>query len=262
MKRIYKNLLGVTAAMLAAGSMYASDPSITQIGFASTAPLSLSKQGTNSAATIVFTNAEGTTASSNAEVNGSVYNGSILQINSGGTVTITRPLSSNDVITNAALLCTSLSTNTDVDVAFSTFTTPDTFTAAPYSTANVTNLDNLGNEAAHITPLTAVYGDEDDTSDLYNLYGDGGMDDSPETVTSIRFTVGANEPLMLYGVLVYTAETQVGTGLQPSVAAKTPVSSKYYDLTGREVAAATKGFVIKKTIYSDGSIVGAKQQNH
>jgi hypothetical protein len=95
----------------------------------------------------------------------------------------------------------------------------------------------------------------------------------PEGTGAFAILLGGNVNLAGIGLDSYANQIKIsairfyvedsGTGLtEAATIEKTPVSSKYYDLTGREVAADTKGFVIKKTIYSDGSIVGAKQQNH
>jgi hypothetical protein len=54
------------------------------------------------------------------------------------------------------------------------------------------------------------------------------------------------------------ARWNTGTGINPSVAGKAVQSVGYYDLTGKPVPAGAKGFVIKKTVYSDGSIGNSK----
>jgi hypothetical protein len=53
-------------------------------------------------------------------------------------------------------------------------------------------------------------------------------------------------------------EYDTTTGVSASGASKTAVSSSYYDLTGKPVPASSKGFVIKKTVYSDGSVENSK----
>jgi hypothetical protein len=49
--------------------------------------------------------------------------------------------------------------------------------------------------------------------------------------------------------------------VEAATAAKTPVKSAYYDLTGKIVSPDAKGFIIRKTIYSDGSVNNEKTYN-
>jgi hypothetical protein len=60
---------------------------------------------------------------------------------------------------------------------------------------------------------------------------------------------------------VYDAAYHAGTGAESIQAEKTAVSSSYYDLSGKAVPASAKGFVIKKTVFSDGSISNEKGYN-
>ncbi|GAB6011743.1 beta strand repeat-containing protein [Viscerimonas tarda] len=48
------------------------------------------------------------------------------------------------------------------------------------------------------------------------------------------------------------------TGIDNIVGAKSIVSESYYDLTGKPVSATAKGFVIKRTVYDDGSVINNK----
>jgi hypothetical protein len=59
----------------------------------------------------------------------------------------------------------------------------------------------------------------------------------------------------------YNDAAHQGTGIDKTLAAKTPVKSTYYDLTGKTVSADAKGFVIRKTVYSDGSVNNEKTYN-
>jgi hypothetical protein len=55
-----------------------------------------------------------------------------------------------------------------------------------------------------------------------------------------------------------TIEVSVASGIGSQVAGKAVKSVQYFDLTGKPATGATKGFVIKKTIYEDGSIKNSK----
>jgi hypothetical protein len=44
------------------------------------------------------------------------------------------------------------------------------------------------------------------------------------------------------------------SGIDPAVAAKTPVSATYYDLAGRQASASAKGLLIQKSVYDDGTV--------
>ncbi|GAB6011495.1 beta strand repeat-containing protein [Viscerimonas tarda] len=55
--------------------------------------------------------------------------------------------------------------------------------------------------------------------------------------------------------LVYASE---GVGITSAEYAKSVLSTEYYDLTGKAVSAEAKGFVIVKTIYTDGSVKASK----
>jgi hypothetical protein len=59
----------------------------------------------------------------------------------------------------------------------------------------------------------------------------------------------------------YNDAAHQGTGIDKALVAKTPVSSSYYDLTGKAVSPDVKGFVIRKIIYSDGSVANEKAYN-
>ncbi|MDR1809737.1 MAG: hypothetical protein LBR34_04950 [Prevotella sp.] len=70
-------------------------------------------------------------------------------------------------------------------------------------------------------------------------------------------TNGSSKPFQIYAITI-TAVKNTNTGIEESAVEKTAVSSKYYDLTGKAVPAGTKGFTVKKTIYSDGSVANEK----
>jgi hypothetical protein len=57
---------------------------------------------------------------------------------------------------------------------------------------------------------------------------------------------------------ILDVEFQASTGVNTNIADKTPKSVQYFDLTGKPVSAAAKGFVIKKITYNDGSVVNSK----
>jgi hypothetical protein len=63
----------------------------------------------------------------------------------------------------------------------------------------------------------------------------------------------------LNNVFVFNGDPEAGDGVGSIAAApKTVNAVKYFDLTGKTATGATKGFVIKKTIYDDGSIENGK----
>ncbi|GAB6011807.1 beta strand repeat-containing protein [Viscerimonas tarda] len=62
-----------------------------------------------------------------------------------------------------------------------------------------------------------------------------------------------------FGVTVAaTFEHLISTNMDNIVGAKSIVSESYYDLTGKPVSATAKGFVIKRTVYDDGSVINNK----
>ncbi|GAB6012892.1 hypothetical protein [Viscerimonas tarda] len=52
--------------------------------------------------------------------------------------------------------------------------------------------------------------------------------------------------------------TRTSTGIDNITSAKAIVSESYYDLTGKPASATAKGFVIKRTVYDDGSVINSK----
>jgi hypothetical protein len=76
-----------------------------------------------------------------------------------------------------------------------------------------------------------------------------------------NITNGSAKPFQIYAITL-TVVKQTGTGIgEPATAAKTPLKSAYYDLTGKTVSSDAKGFVIRKTVYSDGSVNNEKTYN-
>jgi hypothetical protein len=62
-----------------------------------------------------------------------------------------------------------------------------------------------------------------------------------------------------FALKTFNLKTSTALG-SPAVSA-TPQSVQYFDLTGKQVSASTEGFVIKKTIYNDGSVENSKKIN-
>lgn len=62
----------------------------------------------------------------------------------------------------------------------------------------------------------------------------------------------SNTNIYFFNILV-TAGVNTTTGIETVAASKTPVSTKYYDLFGRETPSTTQGVLIERIIYSDGS---------
>ncbi|WP_459685638.1 hypothetical protein [Viscerimonas tarda] len=52
--------------------------------------------------------------------------------------------------------------------------------------------------------------------------------------------------------------TRTSTGIGNIAGAKAIVSESYYDLTGKPASATAKGFVIRRTVYDDGSVINSK----
>jgi hypothetical protein len=64
----------------------------------------------------------------------------------------------------------------------------------------------------------------------------------------------------LYGIILTVEGTSTGIG-ENLEASQTPVKTVCYDLTGKAVPADSKGFVIIKTTYGDGSVACEKAYN-
>jgi hypothetical protein len=66
---------------------------------------------------------------------------------------------------------------------------------------------------------------------------------------------GGNNTMYIDDIRVYVAgDNAVGSKLT----SKTEKSAQYFDLTGKPVTAGSKGFVIKRTLYEDGSVENSK----
>jgi hypothetical protein len=270
MKRIYKNLFLAAAGLLVAGSMNAAgDLSINVIGFSSTTVNpNPSAPGTHSEVSITFTGATQET-STGVTVAGSSVTG-LLSIAKSGTITITRPAVANDVITNVVLWGGTASGTTSLNPEVSIFADPAVWLPdiSDWGALRFAAID-ASNAAYSLTVVNAMTLGEDyditpaDLVEAHELYDPeiGGLSVAPSAIQHIRFTVTSATALKLFGIQVYTIQTPVSTGVQPVVAAKTPVKSTYYDLTGKIVSSDAKGFIIRKTVYSDGSVNGEKTYN-
>jgi hypothetical protein len=78
-----------------------------------------------------------------------------------------------------------------------------------------------------------------------------------ETIQSKSLSNSENAYIL--GIIMTISGTS--TGAEEIAAEKTAVSSSYYDLSGKAVSADAKGFVIRKTLYSDGSVANEKGYN-
>jgi hypothetical protein len=257
MKKIYKYLFAIAVVLPIAGNMNgASDPTFSIIGFTTASPLPETAAGTNSSISVVFDGATVVQAAG-VTVDGSVYSGSILQIAKGGSITVSRPATGNDVIENVTLLCSSTSTKSvNVLCEWSTFAAPTAFTNDEWNEngkVNVVGLNLLGDAAYGLSAVEFIYGGGT-TKNLIDAYNDGYIETNPGEIQSIRFTIqnDSEESLFLYGVKIYTAMT--ATGLSQETVIKTPLKTSYYDLTGKPVTATAKGILIQKSVYDDGTV--------
>jgi hypothetical protein len=257
---MYKNLFLAAAGLLVAGSMNAANPSVVIVGFDAATPVEETVSSTHTTVNIAFSGATVKTGGG-ITVNGiSSWSGNYLEIAKSGTVTVTRPAVANDAILDVKLICSAKSSHADVLMEWSKFTSPTSFKDEGWESFNVANLSFMGDVAAEVSPIDYYYGTGSGKT-FADLAEEGTTD--PEAIQIYRFTVPSKsaDELNLYGIKIYTDPTPISTGLQALIAAKTPVKSSYYDLTGKIVSPDAKGFVIRKITYSDGSVANEKAYN-
>jgi hypothetical protein len=97
----------------------------------------------------------------------------------------------------------------------------------------------------------------------------------PAEAQAVAFVLGTGNRISLAGlglgsidntirisaIRFYVEDVADGVENVEPETAKTPVKSSYYDLTGKTVSPDAKGFVIRKIIYSDGSVANEKAYN-
>lgn len=73
------------------------------------------------------------------------------------------------------------------------------------------------------------------------------------TISEAKTIVINPNAAIYYGLIRFTTSSTSGVSSSTADADKTVASTKYYDITGREVTATTTGLILKKITYTDGT---------